>query len=67
MYTPSSIVSTLTIEVATFSVNEIKMMVGNAYTKFYRVTVAVATLSVNIMKMMVGNAYSKVCCVNSNG
>ena len=37
MYTPSSIVSTLTIGVATFSANNMKMLVDIFYTKFYSV------------------------------
>ena len=40
--TPSSIVSTLTVVVATLSVNKMKMIFGNVYTKFY----IVSTLSV---------------------
>ena len=46
------------------------MMVGNLYTKFYKVsklTIVVATLSVNKMKMMVGNMYSMFYSVNTNG
>ena len=37
MFTPRSIVSTLTVAVATLSVNQINMMLGNVTTKFYSV------------------------------
>ena len=59
--TPRSIVSTLTVAVATLSVNKMKMIFGNLYTKFYTVltlTVVVATLSVNQMNVMVGSVYT---------
>ena len=53
MFTPRSIVSTLTVVVATLSLNQINVRVGNVNTKFYIVltlTVVVATLSLNQVK-----------------
>ena len=70
MYTPSSIVSTLTVAVAMLGVKQAKMMVGNVYTKFYIVstlTVVVAMLGVKQAKMMVGNVYTKFYSVDTNG
>ena len=67
---PSSIVSTLTVVVATLGVNKMKMTFGNIYTKFYIVstlTVVVATLSVNQMNVMVGNVYTTFYSVNTYG
>ena len=37
MFTPRSIVSTLTVVVATLSLNQINVRVGNVYTTFYSV------------------------------
>ena len=68
--TPSLIVSTLTVAVATLSVNKMKMIFGNLYTKLYIVltlTVVVATLGVNQMNVMVGNVYTKFYSVDTNG
>ena len=67
--TPSSIVSTLTVAVATLSVNKIKMIFGNVYTKFYIVStlpVVVVTRSVNQINVMVGNVYTKFYSVDTN-
>ena len=68
--TPSSIVSTLTVAVAKLSVNKMKMIFGNVYTKLYIVstlTVVVGMLSVNQVNVMVGNVYTKFSSVDTNG
>ena len=62
-------VSTLTVAVATLSVNKMKMM-GGRYTPRSMVstqTIEVAALSVHRIKMMVGNVYTKFYNVDTNG
>ena len=68
--TPSSIVSTLTVAVATLSVNKMKLIFGNVYTKFYielTLSSVVAMLSVNQMDVMIGNVYPTFYSVDTNG
>ena len=58
--------STLTVAEATLSVNKLKMMVGNVYTKFYSVGCS-NNAKCNQAKMMVGNVYTTFYSVDTNG
>ena len=68
MYTPSSKVSTLTVAVATLSVNKMKMMVWNVHSKVWVSTLTFegATRSVHEMKMTVGFVYTKLYWVDTS-
>ena len=61
--------STLTVAVATLSVNKLndgRQCVRQVLYSVDTLTVVVATLSVNKMKMMVGNGYSMFYSVDTN-
>ena len=60
MYTPSSIVPTLTVAVAILSVNKLNdgCQCNDEFYIVSTLTVVVATLSINKMKLMVGNVNS---------
>ena len=67
MYTPSSIVSTLTVVVTTLSVNRMNVMVGNVYTKFHSGDTNGCSCSAKCKqaKIVVGNIYTKFYIVST--
>ena len=69
MFTPNSIMSTLTVAVAKLSVNKMKMMAGIVYTKFYSVDTngCGSNAYCKQAKMMVGYVNTKFYSVDTNG
>ena len=61
--------STLTVVVATLSVNQMNVMVDNVYTKFYSVNTygCSSNDTCEQAKIMVGNVYTMFYSVDTNG
>ena len=69
VYKKFYIVSTLTVVVATLSVNKMKMMVGNVYSMFYSVDTNGCSSNswCEQTKMVIGHVYTKFYSVDTNG
>ena len=69
VYTKFYIVLTLTVVVATLSVNKMKMMVGNVYSMFNSVDTNGCSSNYwcRQAKMVIGLVYTKFYCVDTNG